>query len=70
MFADRHIVLASASPRRLEILRQIGIEPELQDVYKRQALLIIVKKLYAFAGALHSDSLLALLLYNQKGISK
>ncbi len=32
MFADRHIVLASASPRRLEILRQIGIEPELHPV--------------------------------------
>ena len=32
MFADRHIVLASARPRRLEILRQIGIEPELHPV--------------------------------------
>ena len=32
MFADRHIVLASASPRRLEILWQIGIEPELHPV--------------------------------------
>lgn len=27
LFAERQIVLASASPRRLEILRQIGIEP-------------------------------------------
>ena len=27
LFAERKIVLASASPRRLEILRQIGIEP-------------------------------------------
>lgn len=32
MFADRQVVLASASPRRLEILRQIGIEPELCPV--------------------------------------
>ena len=32
IFADRQVVLASASPRRLEILRQIGIEPELHPV--------------------------------------
>ena len=32
MFADRQVVLASASPRRLEILRQIGIEPQLHPV--------------------------------------
>ena len=32
MFADRQVVLASASPRRLAILRQIGIEPQLHPV--------------------------------------
>jgi len=32
LFANRQIVLASASPRRLEILRQIGIEPALCPV--------------------------------------
>lgn len=32
MFSDRQVVLASASPRRLAILRQIGIEPQLHPV--------------------------------------
>ena len=32
MFANRQVVLASASPRRLAILRQIGIEPQLHPV--------------------------------------
>ena len=32
MFADRKVVLASASPRRVAILRQIGIEPEQHPV--------------------------------------
>jgi septum formation protein len=32
LFADRQVVLASASPRRLEILERIGIKPELCPV--------------------------------------
>lgn len=32
LFADRKIVLASASPRRLAILRQLGITPQLYQV--------------------------------------
>lgn len=32
IFPDKHIVLASASPRRLDILRQLGIEPTLCPV--------------------------------------
>jgi|WetSurMetagenome_2_1015567.scaffolds.fasta_scaffold628573_1 septum formation protein len=70
IFAERQIVLASASPRRLEILRQIGVEPlpcpvdvaELSELSpERDAAALVALNAAAkarAAAALHPDQLI------------
>jgi septum formation protein len=64
--SDRRIVLASASPRRLELLRQIGVEPEVRpaalpetaipgETPPEHALRLATEKGRAVAGALAGD---------------